>query len=324
MIASADVNLDRRRELRDAMWLALVPLGVAVFLGMLLLPRRAVPEGVPLPVPDAPTLARIVTADRARAEHARGQPLPGAVRALGSAVRDFHSLEARGGTDSALFDARRAVDAMLVDALKTGMGPLVELRAVQLEAFLEEIRRFERTGAQSAELEALAGGFVRSMTADGWCEGHAIAAGEDALRAMFKQMWSTVLGLEANQDLALALDEQRALYAFYLSHPRPSKTMRDALAAARRGARDDKACAGIAEAERAAVETWRLERIGRLAAIDPVYPVDYARGIASYRRGDYGGAAQAMRTWLRAHPDGPLALRAQNYLRAAADAERVE
>jgi len=61
--------------------------------------------------------------------------------------------------------------------------------------------------------------------------------------------------------------------------------MRDALEAARRGARDATACTAIAEAERAATESWRLERITRLAAIDPSYPAEYARGVASYRRG---------------------------------------
>jgi TolA-binding protein len=100
--------------------------------------------------------------------------------------------------------------------------------------------------------------------------------------------------------------------------------MRDALEAARRGARDATACTAIAEAERAAIESWRLERIARLAQIDPSYPTEYARGVVSYRRGDFGASAQAFRAWLRDHPDGPLALRAQNYLRAAANAERVE
>jgi hypothetical protein len=141
---------------------------------------------------------------------------------------------------------------------------------------------------------------------------------------MFKQMWNALLGLEARPELAPTLDEQRALYAFYLAHPRPPKAMRDALSTARRGARDAAACAAIDEAARGAAETWRLERIARLAAIDPAYPADYARGVASYRRGDFGASAQSFRRWLRDHPDGPLALRAQNFLRAAADAERVE
>jgi hypothetical protein len=279
---------------------------------------------VPLPVADARALGAIESADHDRASHARQHPLDGAVRALGSAIRDFHTLEARDAEGRELYPARRAVDVALVDALKLGPEPLLELRAVQLEAFLDELHRFEATGQQSDELKALAGAFVRSLTLEGWCDGHALAPDEAALRAMFKQMWTSVLGQEGNPALALALDEQRALYAFYLSHPHPSKSMRDALDAARRGAHDAKACTAIEEADRSATEAWRLERIGRFAALDPVYPADYARGVASYRRGDFDASARSFRTWLAAHPEGPLALRAQNYLRAASDAERVE
>jgi hypothetical protein len=325
MIASAGVDdLDRRRELRDATWLALVPLGVALVLGVLLLPRRAAPESVPLPVPDARRLAEAQAMDHTLAEHARRVPLAGPVRALGSAIRNFHKLEAHGAVDHDLYDAKRAVDSALVDALAGGMGPLRELRAVQLEAFLGEIAGFEATGLQSPELDALAGGFLRSLTAEGWCDGHHVAPGEAARGTMFKQMWNAFLGLDGRAELAPTLDEQRVLYAFYLSHPRPPKAMRDALSAARRGARDGAACAAIEEASRGAAEAWRLERIAQLAAIDPAYPADYARGVASYRRGDFGASAHAFRAWLREHPDGPLSLRAQNFLRAAAEAERVE
>jgi hypothetical protein len=317
-------DLDRRRELRDATWLALVPLGVALVLGVLLLPRRVLPESVPLPIPDARELDRAAHADHELAEQARRVPLPAAVRALGSVLRDFHTLEAHEEGGEPVYHARRAVDGALPDALAAGAEALRALRAVQLEAFLEELRRFESTGVASSELGALSGGFVRSLAADGWCDGHTIAPGEDALRTMFKVMWNTLLGLEDRPELVPTLDEQRALYAFYLSHPRPTKAMRDAVASARRGAVDAAACAAIDEAERAAVEAWRIERIGRLAAIDPSYPAAYARGVATYRRGDYAASAQAFRLWLGDHPDGPLALRAQNYLRAAADAERVE
>jgi TolA-binding protein len=162
------------------------------------------------------------------------------------------------------------------------------------------------------------------LTLEGWCDGHTVAPDDDAMRTMFKQMWDSFLGLEGRAELSPALDEQRALYAFYLSHPHPPKSAREAFEAARRGARDAVACTAIAEGERAATESWRLERIARIAAIDPAYPAEYARGVASYRRGDYGASAEAFRAWLRAHPDGPLALRAQNYLRAAANAERVQ
>jgi len=306
------------------MSLALVPLGVALVLGVLLLPRRAVPESVPLPVVDGSELARIVAVDHARAELARREPLSGPVRALGSTLREFHTLEGKDADNRLLYDARHTVDEALAEALPGGTEPLLTLRAVELEGFLDEMHRFEATGEQSTELKALAGAFVRSLTAEGWCDGHSVAPDDDALRTMFKQMWNAFLGLEGHPEMAPALDEQRALFAFYLSHPRPPKNMRDALDAARRGARDATACTAIAEAERGATESWRLERITRFAAIDPSYPAEYARGVASYRRGDFGASAHAFRAWLRDHPDGPLALRAQNYLRAAANAERVE
>jgi hypothetical protein len=338
MIALGAVEVSsRRRELRDAAWLALVPAGVAVVLGLLLVPRRAAPEGVPMPMADAHALARVVLADHQLAERARAEPLAGPVRALGSAIRDFHSLEATDADARFLGEARRAVDRARASAVSAGSDALLRLRAVQLEGFLVEVERFAATGQESAELQALAGGFVRSIRNEGWCEGHTLAPATPVLRVMFKQMWNAFLGLDAGsrssegsarpaplEDLDLTLDEQRTLYAFYLSHPHPSKAMREAISAARRGARDPKACRAIAEAELAATELWRLERIGRLATLDPSYPADYARGVARYHRGEYGAAEDAFRKWLGEHPEGPLALRAQNYLRAAADVNRVE
>jgi TolA-binding protein len=98
--------------------------------------------------------------------------------------------------------------------------------------------------------------------------------------------------------------------------------MREAILAARRGARDPSACLALDEAERASTEAWRLDHIGRLAAIDPAYPADYARGVVSFRRGDFGASAKAFEAWLQAHPGGPMSLRAQNFLRAAAAADR--
>lgn len=311
---------------RDALWLALVPLGVAFVLGVLLLPRRAEPEGVPLPLPDAASLARTAAADHALAEKARRQPLPGAVRALGSALRAFHTLEAHDAEARDLYEARGAVDEALVDALRGGSEPLLELRALELEGFLEEVHRFESTGQQSEELAALAGAFVRSTTEEGWVRGHHVEADDAALRVLFKDMWNGFLGPELRTGAAFAptLDEQRELYAFYLSHPHPSRAMREAIEAARRGARDAKDCEALKQVEHAAVASWQIDHIERLRAIDPSYPADYARGVASYGRADYAASARAFRAWLSAHPDGSLSLRARNYLRAASAAESVE
>ncbi len=326
MIASATVDpISLRGELREAMWFALVPVSVAIVFGLLLAPRRAPPELVPLPVADWGAIDRVAGADRRLAELARSEVLPGPVRALGSALRDFHALEARKADARPLGDARRAVDAALMEALDAGTEALLRLRAVQLQQFLAELRRFQSTGNESPELQALAGAFVRSMTVEGWCSGHALAPDEPVLAVMFKHMWDAFVGLEGRKELDPSLDEERILYAFYLSHPHPSRAMRDAIEAARRGAPDASACLALVEAERGATESWRLERIGRLAAIDPTYPADYARGVVTFRRGDYAAAAKSFASWLQDHPDGPLALRAQTFLRlAAADAERTE
>src|SRR5271154_4916188 len=96
------------------MKLALVPVGVAVLLGMLLLPRRATPDTVPLPLADPHALARTLEADRLLAARGRSEPLSGSVRALGSALRDFHTLEAHEDADLVeVGKARGAVDLAL-------------------------------------------------------------------------------------------------------------------------------------------------------------------------------------------------------------------
>jgi hypothetical protein len=306
----------RRAELLDAARLALVPIGVALLFGVLLLPRRAPPDDVPLPIADGAALDQAWAVDRALAAEARRTPLPGPVRALGSAIRQYHALEASQSAE-ALGRARTAVDRAMVEATQTGDGPLLQLRAVQLEGFLDEVRAFEAHGTESTELGELAGRFIAQMRSVGWCEQHTLLPSEAARRTMFKEMWNAFLGFAARPAFVPTLDEERALYAFYLAHPHPSASMQSAIEAAKRGAHDPASCLGVREAEQGATEAWRLERIGRLATIDPAYPEAFARGVASYRRADYRAAAAAFRAWVTAHPEGPLALRAQTFMRAA-------
>jgi hypothetical protein len=311
-----------RAELRDALRLSAIPVGAALLFGVLLLPRRASPDDVPVPVADTAALAHARAADQELAEAARRDPLPGTVRALGSALRGYHTLEAAGAAGEPLAQARRAIEGAREAALAAGDGALLELRAVQLEGFLQELRRFESRGVESDELQALGGRFVHALTDAGWCHDHALVPSEPALRTLFKEMWNGLVGVEAKPAFAPTLDEERALYALYLEHPHPAPARRVAIAAALQGAHDARACEDVRLAEVAAIEDWRLQRIARLAAIDPAYPASFARGVSSYRRGDYRAAAASFRQWLTDHPDGPLTLRAQAFLRAAsADAE---
>jgi hypothetical protein len=314
----------RRRELRDALALALVPVSVALALGLLLLPRQAAPDSVPLPTPNARELARTAAVDRDLAQGARRAPLPGPVRALGSALREYHLQEARGTQEHLLAQARHAIEAATGEALAADEDELLRLRASQLETFLTELRRFEATGVESEDLLAVAGTFVSAMRYEGWCTGTTIAAGDGALRAMFKEMWNGLAAVGDRPAFRPSLDEERALYALYLLRPHPARAARDAIASARRSAHDEASCAALAQAERAAAETWRIERIARLAAIDPAYPALYARGVANLRRGDYSHAADDLSAWLRDHPDGPFTLRARSALRAAVASLRIE
>jgi hypothetical protein len=272
-----------------------------------------------LPIPDARGLAAAAATDHRLAEDARHKLLAPAVRALGSALRDFHALEARGTEQGALAHARQAIDDAVPPALAAGEDALLRLRAVQLETFLAELRAFEGSGVESEELAAVAGSFVRGMQYEGWLDGHTLAASDGARRAMFKEMWNALLGVTTGPAFAPPLDEERALYALYLARPHAGRAMRDALAAGRRGARDRASCDALAEAERVAVEAWRYDRIVRIAAIDPEYPAAYARGVSNLRRGEVRRAAEDLTLWVHEHPDGPLALRARAYLRTAAN-----
>jgi hypothetical protein len=311
----------RWRELPSALALAAIPLGASLLLGMLLLPRQAVPDALPLPVADPHSLRQTLERDGDLAARARSTQLPGVVRAVGSALRDFHALELTGAQPNELARARRGIDTSLISA-ESEADALLELRAVQLEAFLVEVGRFESTGAESPELGALAGGFVRTMRSEGWCEGHRLLLTGPQLRTLFKQMWNALLGVSEKAPFALTLDEQRALFALRLSHL-PAH-LRDTLGAAKREARDLRTCSSIEQSERQALEKWSLDHISRLASIDPIYPDAYARGIASLRGGSYTQAANAFREWLAQHPDGALALRARSYLRWASRASQVE
>jgi hypothetical protein len=147
----------------------------ALLLAALLLPRGVVPDTVPLPELDDRVIAREVRADEGRADRARAAPLPQAVRALGSAIRTFNTREAADATEIELADARAAIERARLGVVEKGMDEeLLALRAVQLEGFLAEVRRFERTGESSAELDALGGTFVRRMRKVGWCQDHTV------------------------------------------------------------------------------------------------------------------------------------------------------
>jgi hypothetical protein len=303
--------------------LALIPVLVGLLLAALLFPRDVPPDDVPLPDLDLHKLAETEHADDARAALAAKTPLDADVRALGEAMRTFNTTEAKDPKNAPWADIRAHVDEARALALAHGSGALLELRAAQLAKFLHEVDAWRKTGNASDELEAEGGGFVRRMTIAGYAKDHTLAVSDRELRPMFKLKWNSVARFDDDPAFALSLDENRALYMFYILHPHATENARETFAAARRTARTRADCEALAVGERIASEQWRLEKIERLGQIDPTYPLAYARGVALYRAAKYEASARAFEEWLRVHPDGPLTLRARNHLRAAIAAARV-
>jgi hypothetical protein len=299
--------------------LGAIPLGAGLVLGVLLLPQRATPEDVPVPVADGRVMAAREAEDRQLAQ----VDLSGEARALGSAVRAFHELEARQRSgDAYLRDEQLNLARAAIDAAR---APLVAahddrslraLRATQLEAFLAELRTFERSGKASSELVSLAGPFVERMRDVGWCTGSTLAMSESVARVMFETEWTSLVGVD-RPELTPNLDEERLLYAFYIRHPHTPESVRKRIDAARAGATSARACHQLDEADALAAETWLLDKVKQLRIKDPIYAGDYAVGVVQFLRHDYPAAVASFRDWLDAHPSGPLTLRARSYLRAS-------
>ena len=80
---------------------------------------------------------------------------------------------------------------------------------------------------------------------------------------------------------------------------------------------------GVYAGERLAADAWRLEKVTRLAKIDPSYPTAFAQGVLYYRMQRYEESVRAFEGWLAAHPSGALALRDEAHLRAARAAQKA-
>jgi hypothetical protein len=245
---------------------------------------------------------------------------------LGTAIFAYGEADA-AGDDVALGRERRRVLDAAERAARVGAPALLALRAHHLRSFLQEIGRWEQSGEESAKLQRLAGGFLRMVRRNGWATGPGPAArrtrllmGRPVLAAFFKKHWSEITGL-SGELFALTLDESRVFYRFLLQHPLRSP---EGAAPPAPPLAMLPAAATAPEVERAAMAQYRLKKLGELAAVDPSFPVHLARGVVLYQLQRYPLAVEAFRRHLEAAPDGPLTLRAQNYLRAALERAREE
>ena len=307
------------RERKGGRWLAVFPLSVAVILMLLMMPRATVPEAVPLPRADVRALAGIARADDGRAAAAEAERLPTDVLAVGTALRVLNGAEARGVDELGMVDARRQLDGALRDLAprKDAAADLIALRSLQTRRFLDALARWEATGESSEDFVDLAASFVQRAGDAGWVVDRKIILTDTERRVMFKTVWNVLAGIDTNPELALTLDEQRALYAFYIDHPRPPESRRLSLETQRSAATTPEACARANVEQRRQAELWRADKIKKLGAIDSSYPTAYALGVAYYRAGRFNLSADAFTMFIGQHPDGPYALRARNHLKAA-------
>ena len=302
-------------------WLALIPVTIGVVMMALMMPRATEPDAVPVPTVDTRALHATMHHDDELAAKAKAERLPTDVLAVGTGVRDFQFAQQHAepsGPEG--LDRTVTAAAARLDEARRALGgrqgweqDLLELRATQMSAFLEEIARYEKTGESTKDLEELGGGFVKHLETWGWMNGKRILLDEPQRRASFKVVWNTIVGVEVRPLFQLTLDEQRALYTLYLTRPHASEMSERSIVSLRKADQ----CGKALIEERHAREMWRAEKIKKLGAIDPTYPTDYAVGVSMYRAGNYELATDAFRTWLDAHPEGPWSARARNHLKAS-------
>jgi hypothetical protein len=307
------------------------PAALAIFLAgstaLLAVPRPVDPIDLPEPRIDLRALERAAREDEELAAGADRERLDVDVLELGTAIFAYGEADA-AGDDVALGRERRRVLDAAQRAAKVGAPALLALRAHHLRSFLREIRGWEQRGEESVKLGQVAGGFTRMVRRNGWVT--ALGAGERprllmdraVLAASFKKHWNEITGL-SGELFALSIDESRVFYRFLLQHPiRSQEGVTSAILQI--GGRGPQAAASALEAERSLMGQYRLKKLGELAAEDPSFPVHLARGVVLYQLQRYPLAVEAFRRHLEVAPDGPLTLRAQNYLRAALVRAREE
>jgi TolA-binding protein len=322
--ASAGTTREGGAGSKGARWLALIPVTAAILTMLLMMPRAAPPEDVPLPQIDGKALETTRKDDLDRAAAARTTRLPGDVLLVGTALRGLNRAQMTNTQvllpSEEVGAARTALENAVRIAASDGPGAidaLRSLRAVQLEGFLAEVERFESTGQSTTELEELGGGFLDRMAAAGWLRGSMVLLDDAARRAAYKLVWNAQIGVDRLPELALSLDEQRALYRFYITHPHAPEAQRAAYENVRKAATTTADCERAVAQEKIDIEQWRIDKIRRLGEIDPAYPTAFALGVAYYRAGRYDNSVDAFRSWIARHPDGPLTLRARNHMKAA-------
>ena len=276
---------------------AVVSVGLAL-IGLALGGLRPVePEVIPPPFVDAEALRLGSERRRGHARLAVRHPLTFEVRAAGEQFRRY-GLAVSQGTLGAADQARSRFEKLTAQVLHTeGSEPLLSLRAVQTELFLQALLRWEATRRVDQDLLELGGDFPAKARSSGWV-GSRLQLTTDERAVLFLVRWTRLAQLMEVPEFAPTLNEWRVYYRFLLYHPQ-----------------HDKCGSAVSTIDR------QLEVINALERRDPAYPAAFARGVLFYRRGDRPAALRSFRSHLAQFPDGQWQLRVRNHLSACLRAE---
>jgi hypothetical protein len=259
---------------------------MAALAAALALPRPVEPTRIPPPVIARAELVDSLELLARQAHDAEKHPLSHPVRAVGESLRQFGRRtyeDPRGSTEMARQRWRRQLEQV---RRAEGDLPILRLRAVQAYLFVKALDRWEKTGRPDTDLIELGGDFTKQAGTQGYVrQGRLLASREERL-AMFLLRWTDWAGLRDTPEFRVPRALELSTLRFRVMHPE------------REGGDS----------------TSRLGVVERIAALTPEYPVDLAQGIVLVQGGNWAGAVQAFERQLRAHPDGPWALWARNYI----------
>lgn len=258
----------------------------------LVVPRPTRPRVVPLPTLDQKAMEEREATERQRASRVRDGSLPTRVRIIGELVRRVGLASTKDAAS-----ARKLIRELRTDTKrfldKRGPEELLDLRALQTQLFVEEVRHFVTREKASTHLLELGGDFADVAEKSWLTEGHLLLT-EPQLRLLYRIRWGRLTGTHRVAPFGPSLGELRRYYTAYLENPE-----------------------GGLVGDARTIAFTRLGYARALAEVDPEYPGELALGILELRAERRERARKLLTNRLRGRPDGEWFLSTRNFLALA-------